>query len=145
MFKEEKGLVIKMKNILKRNQIIILVIALMLVSAGYLSYSGNKVNEQTAQTSTDTEEIQYAGIGDAKLVSSNAVTEENSQQVAIVPNNEENTIANEISAVTKNDNTEKDANSERTASISSTNTTNSNETKTTQTNATASKETNEYF
>lgn len=145
MLKEEKGLVIKMKNILKRNQIIILVIALMLVSAGYLSYSGNKVNEQTSQTSTDAEETQVAGIGDAKLVSSNAITEENNQQVAIVPNNEENTIANEIGSISKNENMGKDVNSEQTSSISSTNTTNSNETKTTQTNATASKENNQYF
>ena len=134
-----------MKNILKRNQIIILVIALMLVSAGYLSYSGNKVNEQTSQTSTDAEETQVAGIGDAKLVSSNAVTEENSQQVAIVPNNEENSIAEEKAISEKNNNIEGTSNSEQIADKSSNNTDNSANIQTTQTNATASKENNQYF
>ena len=132
-----------MKNILKRNQIIILVIALMLVSAGYLSYSGNKVNEQTSQTSTDAEETQVAGIGDAKLVSSNAVTEENSQQVAIVPNEEENTIAEEKAISEKNNNIEGTSNSEQIANRNSNNTDNTANVQTTQTNATASKENNQ--
>lgn len=61
-------------KILKRNQIIILVVALMLVSAGYLNYTANAENN-TLQTSSD--ELQYASIGDAKLVSSNNVVESN--------------------------------------------------------------------
>ena len=72
-------------KILKRNQIIILVIALMLVSAGYLNYVSNQTNE-TIPT------VDYAGIGDAKLVSSNAVDE--NEEEGLVPNDEvlENTI-----------------------------------------------------
>ena len=75
-------------KILKRNQIIILVIALMLVSAGYLNYVSNQTNEAIPI-------VDYAGIGDAKLVSSNAV-EENEQE-GLVPNDEvvENTIVQE--------------------------------------------------
>lgn len=78
-------------KILKRNQIIILVIALMLVSAGYLNYTAN--TDTNAMPTSSGEEIQYAGIGDAKLVSSNGVVETNTQE-SIVPNDtiEENTI-----------------------------------------------------
>lgn len=82
-------------KIIKRNQIIILVIALMLVSAGYLNYTTNQ-NNNTIATSVEQEGIDYAGIGDAKLVSSNAVEEENKQE-GLVENNEiqENTIIEE--------------------------------------------------
>ena len=82
-------------KVIKRNQIIILVIALMLVSAGYLNYSTNQ-NKNTIATSVEQEGIDYAGIGDAKLVSSNAVEEENEQE-GLVPNDEiqENTIIEE--------------------------------------------------
>jgi stage III sporulation protein AH len=62
-----------MKN-LKRNQIIIFVIALMLVSAGYLNYT---TTEDTEQTSTALNYTDYSSIGDAKLVSSNAVKQTN--------------------------------------------------------------------
>lgn len=82
-------------KIIKRNQIIILVIALMIVSAGYLNYTTNQ-NKNTIATSVEQEGIDYAGIGDAKLVSSNAVEEENKQE-GLVENNEiqENTIIEE--------------------------------------------------
>lgn len=81
-------------KVLKRNQIIILVIALMLVSAGYLNFTANQ-NNNTIATSVD-EGIEYAGIGDAKLVSSNGVVEGNEQE-ALVPNDEiqENAIIEE--------------------------------------------------
>ena len=59
-----------MKNILKKNQIIILAIALMLVSAGYLNYTATS-NENTVETSIE-DKLDYAGIGDAKLVNANA-------------------------------------------------------------------------
>ena len=80
-----------MKNILKRNQIIIFVIALMLVSAGYLNYSGNKTNNELLETGLQIiseDETEFAGIGDAKLVNSNLV-EDNGEQVDI-PQNENN-------------------------------------------------------
>lgn len=67
-------------KILKKNQIIILVIALMLVSAGYLNYSANLNEVQKT-----------ASIGDAKLVSSNGIVETNTQETALVENNKEQT------------------------------------------------------
>lgn len=80
---------------LKRNQIIILVIALMLVSAGYLNYTANQ--NDIVQTSTEEESMQYAGIGDAKLVSSNGVIEQNEQETLLEENRieESNTIVEE--------------------------------------------------
>ena len=84
-----------MKGLLKKNQIIIYVIAIMLMTAGYLNYTANQKND-TIPTSIGENGIDYAGIGDAKLVSSNAVEEEDKQE-ALVPNNEiqENIIVEE--------------------------------------------------
>lgn len=80
-------------KILKKNQIIILVIALMLVSAGYLNYSANLNEVQKT-----------ASIGDAKLVSSNGIVEINTQETALVENqnNEIETNANETALVENN-------------------------------------------
>ncbi len=77
-------------KILKRNQIVILVIALMMVSAGYLNYSSLHKDEGIS-TSAQLNETQYAGIGDAKLVSSNII--ENS--INDVETNENVTTTNE--------------------------------------------------
>ncbi len=46
-----------MKNLLKKNQLAILVIALMLVTAGYLNYTSNK---ETIETGSNT--VDYAAI-----------------------------------------------------------------------------------
>ena len=80
-------------KILKKNQIIILVIALMLVSAGYLNYSANLNEVQKT-----------ASIGDAKLVSSNGIVETNTQETALVENqnNEIETNANKTVLVENN-------------------------------------------
>lgn len=80
-------------KILKKNQIIILVIALMLVSAGYLNYSANLNEVQKT-----------ASIGDAKLVSSNGIVKINTQETALVENqnNEIETNANETALVENN-------------------------------------------
>lgn len=95
-------------KILKRNQIIILVIALMLVSAGYLNYTSNQNNE-TIPTSSEENKIEYAGIGDAKLVSSNNVIEqdENNNQITNeITTNEK--ISNEGTITTSNEAKETD-------------------------------------
>lgn len=86
---------VKMKS-LKRNQIIIFVIALMLVSAGYLNYTANNTTN-TMQTSSTLNSTDYAAIGDARLVSSNATATTNVIE-GVVPNTEENNGANEESS-----------------------------------------------
>ena len=81
-----------MKN-LKRNQVIVFVIALMLVSAGYLNYTANNDSNTITTSSELNATLEYAGIGDAKLVNSNGVVQTNTEE-AIVSNEgmeEENT------------------------------------------------------
>ena len=116
-------------KILKRNQIIIIVIALMLVTAGYLNYTTN--HDGAIPTSTNTEEkTDIASIGDAKLVSSNGV-EDGINEEALVSNGEEGKEKVQETAVVEND-------------LEKTNT-NTNNTNTSITTSTTSKETKEYF
>ena len=67
-----------MKGLLKKNQVIIYVIALMLVTAGYLNYTTNTAEQVSAQTTMEMEandDMQIADVGDATLVNSEAVSE----------------------------------------------------------------------
>ena len=56
---------------INKNQMIVLGIALILVTVGYVNFAS--VNTKTEETSAN--EIEYAGIGDAKLVNSSNVVE----------------------------------------------------------------------
>ena len=76
-----------MKNILKKNQIIISAIAIMLIAAGYMNYTNN--TKDMLQTSALADSEEYAQLGDAKLVSANV--EENIQN-SEVSNIESNTV-----------------------------------------------------
>ena len=62
-----------MKKLLKKNQVVVYVIALMLVVAGYLNFTTN--NEQALETSLqmESDDMQIADIGDAKLANSDDV------------------------------------------------------------------------
>lgn len=83
-------------KVLKKNQLVILVIALMFVTAGYLNYTAN---ESTIETGTNTvKEEQYAAIGDATLVNSGELLEESDKQNII------NTINNANIAKENKDN-----------------------------------------
>lgn len=62
-------------KVLKRNQIIISVLALMLITVGYMSFSNNMQNSVETGALMDAEKM--AGIGDAKLVNSNTVNQNN--------------------------------------------------------------------
>lgn len=62
-------------KILKRNQIIISVLALMLITVGYMSYTSNMQNAIETGNLMDAEK--FAGIGDARLVSSDSTVENN--------------------------------------------------------------------
>ena len=91
-------------KILKRNQIIIAVIALMLVTAGYLNFANQNKESNLIPTSSAADSELMAGIGDAQLVSANEATENNKTQNDIVPNTE-----NEVVPNTNQDNTENKA------------------------------------
>lgn len=71
-----------MMKIIKKNQLTILVLALMLVTAGYLNYNSNQ---------TVTTEGKIASIGDATLISSNVV--ERKENNTVQNNTTENNIA----------------------------------------------------
>ena len=49
-----------MKNVIKKNQVIIFTIALMLIVAGYMNYTSNNTDTLEAAKYMDTEK--YAGI-----------------------------------------------------------------------------------
>lgn len=69
-------------KVIKRNQIIIFVGALMLIVAGYLNFSDNGLpinNLVPASTLADSEEM--ASIGDAKLVSANVIDGEQENEI----------------------------------------------------------------
>ena len=84
-------------KMLKKNQVVIYVIALMLVVAGYLNYTSNNDFSSAIQASSSEEELaQMANIGDAQLVSSNVLVENNSIQDKSISSNNEINGSNEI-------------------------------------------------
>lgn len=113
-----------MKQILKKNQIIISVIAIMLIAAGYMNYTSNE--KQALETAVLTDSEKYAGIGDATLVSANVADDNNlekndevqniidestknednkdeiksNEQNTEIKENSENTVQNEINTST---------------------------------------------
>ena len=99
-------------KIIKKNQLTILVLALMLVTAGYLNYNSNQ---------TVTTEGEIASIGDATLVSSNSVISENTTNA----NNISNTTNDIVSNSNLVDNTVSTNNSDNNASENTTVVTNS--------------------
>ncbi|HJJ14798.1 MAG: SpoIIIAH-like family protein [Clostridia bacterium] len=84
-------------KIIKKNQIIIFVIALMLVTAGYLNYTTGE-GEDTLATSGLADNAEVAEIGDAKLVSSNSLTNEESSSISSEKNNNisNNTVSSNV-------------------------------------------------
>ena len=63
-------------KVLKKNQIVIIVIAVMLITAGYLNYKTGDENSLLTTSNLMDSEKSVAEIGDAKLVSSNNITEQ---------------------------------------------------------------------
>ena len=72
-----KGMEVFMRSIFKKNQVIISVIALMLIAAGYMSYTTDINNDLKTAVLKDAEE--YAELGDAQLVSSQVANNENTE------------------------------------------------------------------
>jgi stage III sporulation protein AH len=104
---------LKMK-LFKKNQIIVYVIVLMLMTAGYLNYTTNTEKEASIETSMQMEasdDMQLADIGDATLVNSNEVVseekaEEKSDETNTMTETNNNTSTN--TAATSEENTTKD-------------------------------------
>lgn len=81
-------------KILKKNQFTILILALMLITAGYLNYTA-----KDPVSASTTPEQQLAAIGDAKLVNSGEILEEADKQSIL------NTLNNQIDNTVVGDNT----------------------------------------
>ena len=75
-------------KILKRNQIVVAVIALMLVTAGYLNFANQNKESNLIPTSSAADSELMVGIGDAQLVSANETKENNQTQNETVENTE---------------------------------------------------------
>lgn len=101
-------------KLFKKNQIIVYVIVLMLMTAGYLNYTTNTEKEASIETSMQMEasdDMQLADIGDATLVNSNEViseekVEEKSDATNTMTETNNNTSTN--TAATSEENTTKD-------------------------------------
>ena len=81
------------REIIKKNQIVVVTVALMLITAGYMNYNNKSENN-----------IELAEIGDAKLVSAN-IAEDNIEE-NIANDNEEEKIKDNIEENIINDNLE---------------------------------------
>ena len=91
-------------RLIKKNQVVIYVIALMLVVAGYLNFTTNGDLKSAVQTASSEEELEkMANIGDAQLVSSNVVSETDVGNINVDKTSEKNSNSNNESSVNKND------------------------------------------
>lgn len=88
-----------MKRIFKKNQIVIFVIGLMLITAGYLNFT-NTENNKALETAALADAEEMASLGDARLVSSGNIVELNT-----VVNDEGTTESNLINEVTSEEGT----------------------------------------
>lgn len=91
-------------KILKRNQIIVTVIALMLVAAGYLNFANQNRENNLIPTSSVADSEMMAGIGDAQLVNANEVSQNNVKS----DTNQEN-IVNEVKNTNISEQTQEDS------------------------------------
>ena len=85
---------IGIKKIMKKNQVVILALALMLMTAGYLNYTNNHENEN----------LLLAGLGDAQLVSANVADGNAPTTNEVVESNSEATDSNEQTQIESNEN-----------------------------------------
>ena len=128
-----------MKNILKKNQVIISAIAIMLIAAGYMNYTTNTKDALQASALADSE--QYAGLGDAKLVSANVEENVQGTELNTETNNATDTASNTASNNTKETNATKMENNNNNIENNTNIETTSNTTSNTADNTTS----NEYF
>lgn len=91
-------------KVLKKNQLAILVIALMLVTAGYLNYTASNSSVEVGTNVIG--EAQYAEIGDATLVNSGELIEENDKQNIINTINSATSHTEETASTAENEQTE---------------------------------------
>lgn len=77
-------------KVLKRNQIVVSVIALMLVAAGYLNFANQNIQNNLIPTSSVADSELMVSIGDAQLVNAKETNENNIEQNQVESSNNEN-------------------------------------------------------
>ena len=99
-------------KVIKKNQIVVFVVALMLIVAGYLNFSGDSTINNLIPTSTLADSEEMASIGAAKLVSANIVegnnekSESNGNEEILEDNIEQtNNVQSNINNIENNANT----------------------------------------
>ena len=91
-----------MKKLLKKNQVVIYVIAVMLMVAGYLNYT-TRTGEEVIQASSILNETKNeANIGDARLVSSELVEENTTNETNTTENQISENVNNTTNSVSQN-------------------------------------------
>lgn len=108
-------------KIIKKNQVVIFVIALMLVTAGYLNFTNQQnLQQNLLPTGSLADSEQMAAIGDATLVSANQTSEKNNiNESNTITSNTEQTNTNVID--NKNNTIESNSNSTNTNVVAETN------------------------
>lgn len=108
-------------KIIKKNQVVIFVIALMLVTAGYLNFTNQQnLQQNLLPTGSLADSEQMAAIGDATLVSANQISEKNNTNESnTITSNTEQTNTNVID--NKNNTIESNSNSTNTNVVAETN------------------------
>lgn len=108
-------------KIIKKNQVVIFVIALMLVTAGYLNFTNQQnLQQNLLPTGSLADSEQMAAIGDATLVSANQTSEKNNiNESNTITSNTEQTNTNVVD--NKNNTIESNSNSTNTNVVAETN------------------------
>lgn len=132
---------------MKKNQIVVAVIGLMLITAGYLNFTNNEQSNSMIETGILTDTIEMAEIGDAQLVSSKPANDSslsNEENSASVTGGNNSTNQNDVVKENEDSIAEKSgANREGKGDENKQIGDNKEEAETTQTNARTT--TDEYF
>ena len=83
-------------NFMKKNQVLVAVIGLMLIAAGYLNFTNGEHESQSLASSSLTDSVDMAEIGDAQLVSSKPANDSDLTEENVVNNNEKDNSKNEL-------------------------------------------------
>lgn len=78
-------------NFIKRNQVLVSVIGLMLIAAGYLNFTNGEQVNQTVEADSLADSMDMAEIGDAQLVSTKPANDSNQVIQETTQTNEETT------------------------------------------------------
>ena len=140
-------------KLFKKNQVIIYVIALMLMTAGYLNYTTNNEKENSLETSIQMEsgdDTQLADIGDATLVNSNDIiseneTNSNTTDTETSSNMTSNTNLNENNTTIENNTSNSNLNIDTNVVATNNSNAGNNSNTTSNTIETSSSNTSDYF